>query len=85
MRMEDIAEYEDGELLKLDGYDDCVIGIAHRFGNQQVLAYDLNKILLKLQERDGMSYEEAVEFFEYNMLGSYVGDRTPLYVMPFDP
>jgi hypothetical protein len=31
-------------------------------------------------ERDGMSYEDATEFFEFNIAGSYVGEATPIWV-----
>jgi hypothetical protein len=26
-----------------------------------------------------MDYEEAVEFFDFNVVGAYVGDNTPLF------
>ena len=84
MKFEDLQEEHEGELLKADGFDDCVLGLAYRFGHQEVLAYDLNKVLQKLQEKDGMTHEEAVEYYEYNMVGAYMGDATPLYVMLFD-
>jgi hypothetical protein len=28
---------------------------------------------------DGMSYDEAEEFFEYNQIGAYVGESTPCF------
>jgi hypothetical protein len=31
-------------------------------------------------ERDGMTEEEAIEFFEFNVVGAYVGGGTPVYV-----
>jgi len=34
--------------------------------------------------RDEMTYEEAVEYIEYNCLGAWVGERTPLIVMPIE-
>ncbi len=30
-------------------------------------------------ERDGMTDEEAIEFFEFNIKGAYMGEGTPLY------
>ena len=30
--------------------------------------------------RDGMNYEDALEFFEFNTLGAYVGKQTPVFV-----
>jgi hypothetical protein len=31
-----------------------------------------------------MSYEEAIEYFEYNVLGAYVGENTPIFIDNFD-
>jgi len=28
--------------------------------------------------RDGMSWEDAVEFFDFNTVGAWVGEQTPL-------
>ena len=67
------------EMIQMDGYEDCVIGICTRFGQEPILAYDFDKVINKLK-KDGMSYEEAIEFWEYNQLGSYVGERTPCFI-----
>ena len=48
--------------IKMDGYDDSLIGVCERFGMETVFMYDKTKIVAKLME-DGMSYDEAVEFF----------------------
>ena len=29
--------------------------------------------------RDSMPYEEAIEYFEYNILGAYMGENTPAF------
>jgi len=29
---------------------------------------------------DGADYEDAVEFLDFNVVGAYVGEKTPLYV-----
>lgn len=64
----------------MDGYDDCIIGICRSFGADQLkVAYSTNKIIEKLQD-GGCTNEEAVEFVEYNMIGSYVGERTPVFI-----
>jgi hypothetical protein len=49
-----------------------------RAGGSPVIAYDTQKILDILER--SMSVEEAQEFFEYNILGAYMGDRTPVYI-----
>jgi hypothetical protein len=68
------------DALKADGFDDCIIGIASRCGQHDLIAYDVNKIIKVLQDRDGMSFEEAQEFFEYNILGAYMGEHTPIFL-----
>lgn len=70
-------EYPD--TIIMDGYDDCIIGICERFGQEPIIAYDKTKVLCKLVD-EGMSYDEAVEFFEFNQIGSYVGEATPCFV-----
>ena len=36
------------------GYDDCIIGICERFGQEPIVAYDRAKVIAKLME-DGMT------------------------------
>jgi hypothetical protein len=38
----------------------------------------VTKIALNIE--DGMTYEEAEEFYEFNTLGSWVGDGTPAFL-----
>ena len=68
-------EYTD--LLTLDGFDEAVLGVVERSGFLAV-CYDRNKILQILM-RD-MNQEEAWEFYEYNILGAYMGEHTPVYL-----
>lgn len=62
-----------------DGFEDCIVGVAEKFGGPPVAVLDLEKILSKLR-KGGMRNEEALEYFEYNILGAYVGDQTPVYM-----
>lgn len=68
--------YED--VLFADGYDDAIMGYAERCGLTVVL-YDSRKCIEILVERDGMTEEEAWEWFSYNVLGAYVGEKTPMF------
>lgn len=61
------------------GYADCILGVAERFGGPPVAVLDLEKMLTKLRQ-DGMTDEEALEYFEYNILGAYLGEETPVYM-----
>ena len=68
------------EVVVMEGYDDCVIGVLERFGTEPVILYDRDRVIDKLMA-DGLTPEEAVEFYEYNQLGSWVGDRTPGFLV----
>jgi hypothetical protein len=75
--LEELAEM-DPEMLLADGFEEAVIGYVTIF-NKTVSLYDRNKCLDILVKRDGMTYEEAVEFFDFNVTGAYVGDLTPAF------
>lgn len=70
---------EHPEALKMDGFDDCIVGVCRRFGQEPIIAYDYNKVIDKLVS-DGMSYEEALEWHEINQIGAWVGDHTPCFI-----
>lgn len=74
---EELSE-EYGDLLFADGFDDAILGVAERIGMEAVVAYSTLKII-EILSRD-MTEEEAVEYFEFNILGAYVGERTPIFV-----
>lgn len=82
MTPEQLIEYIDQseeQFLKPDGFEDCLVGLVQGFGGEETLAYDQDKIIEKLQA-DGMSFEEAIEYFEFNIIGAYVGAKTPVYI-----
>lgn len=72
--------YEDEGLLLADGYEPAFLGIAVSAGRKPVAVYDIDQCIDVLMDRDGMTYEEAEEFFSFNTLGAYVGEQTPLYI-----
>jgi len=81
MLREDIMTLAEEEgLLTVDGFDDCIIGIGSRCSFGPVLIYDEDKIVQALVDRDSMTWAEAREFYEFNILGAYMGEKTPLFV-----
>lgn len=70
-----VEQYQDMEILTADGFDDAVIGIDV---NSTRLIYSVEKCINILMEQ-GMSMTEAVEYFEFNVSGSYVGEKTPIW------
>lgn len=69
-----IEWFPEEEILKADGFDEAIIGID---SNEMRLIYSVSKCV-QILCRD-MSEEEAIEFFDFNVRGSYVGDKTPIW------
>ena len=68
-------------MLKIDGFDECIIGIAQIWGKDMpVVVYDIGEIIEVLIEEHDMSREEAVEWMEFNVVGAWVGETTPIFV-----
>lgn len=67
------------EALCFDGFDEAIIGISERCGQPPLAVYSRSGIL-EILMRDGCTPEEAVEFYEYNMVGAWVGEHTPIVV-----
>jgi|TARA_R110000824_G_scaffold100098_2_gene237978 hypothetical protein len=69
------------EALVMTGYDDCVIGILERFGMEPIVVYDKEKVIEQLMEEGCDSYEGALEYYEFNQLGGWHGEKTPAYLV----
>lgn len=74
--LESIVEQygEEETLWKADGFDQAVIGVEQ---STMRLIYSVKKCIEILTE--DMSEEEAIEYFNYNTLRSYIGDKTPIW------
>jgi len=77
MTREEVLEILE-EAVFWDGLDEAIIGTAERIG-LSVVAYDVEKII-EILMRDGMDYEEAVEYYEVNINGAWVGEMTPVHI-----
>jgi len=76
----DIDEFAEGAII-LDGLNDAIIGITEEFGNGSRILYSKNKILNILCERDGMTWSESEEFYDYNILGLHAGEQNPIFLI----
>jgi hypothetical protein len=63
-----------------EGFNDALIGWGERCALDPVAMYDVNKIISILETKYGMSYREANEWYDYNIIGAYMGEATPIYV-----
>ena len=75
----DIDEYAEGAIL-LDGLEEAIIGIVEEFGNGRRILYSKRIILSLLQIRDGMTEQEAEEFYDFNILGLYAGEQNAVFL-----
>ncbi len=81
-RLEWAEELENQNLLTMDGYDDCILGLGRRF-DQHFVVYDLKRVIQKLMA-EGMTEEEALEFHDFNQVGAYMGEGTPAFLLTPD-
>ena len=70
-----IEIYPDEELLIADGFDEAILGIEE---NTMRVIYSVSKCL-EIIEAEGMPEQEALEHFYFNVQGSYVGEKTPIF------
>ena len=76
MIKEILEQYEEEEFLKADGFDDAIIGVEE---NEMRLIYSVSKCL-EILERD-MTELDAMEYFTFNVSGSYVGEKNSNLVL----
>ena len=78
MTQQDILDaYPDEVFLFADGLDDAILGI-DASGSVPRVIYSVSKCVDIFTEQ-GMTAEEAVEYFEFNTRGAYMGDQTPIW------
>ncbi len=78
MNIRETLATRDPELLLLDGFDEAIVGVVSRCAMEPVVVYSREKCI-EILERD-MTNEEAEEYFDYNVSGGYVGERTPMFL-----
>ena len=71
--------YPDEEILLADGFDRAFLGIGSVFNGQSIAVYDKSMVITALRE-SGMKQDEAYEYFDFNVAGAYVGEKTPMFV-----
>ena len=59
-----------------------MVGIGYRFNAGPLAVYDIERVLQVL-EKDGMTEEEAIEWYDFNIIGGWVGDGTPIFINLF--
>ena len=93
--MSKIAQIEDymGELdeelrflgIEPQDFEEAIIGIVHRFGANPIVSYDYDKVIKIFENQFKESgsedpYQDAIEWFDFNVIGAWMGDGTPCFV-----
>jgi hypothetical protein len=74
--LDEILEaYPEDSFLTADGFNDAVIGLDEQ---SMRLVYSVSKCIAILKS-EGMTEEDALEYFSFNVSGAYVGDQTPIW------
>lgn len=60
-----------------DGCDEAIVGVGTRCGHDGLFVYDYD-LLVELFMAQQMSKEEAMEWVDYNIVGAWVGEGTPI-------
>ena len=68
------------KLVKANGLEDAIIGVGSRMNMPDVLIYSYNKCVKIFMEKEGWTHEEAIEWMDYNVVGAWVGETTPIFV-----
>tara|TARA_R110002020_G_scaffold93524_2_gene225577 strand:- start:2 stop:262 length:261 start_codon:yes stop_codon:yes gene_type:complete len=69
------------EAMMADGFDEAILGMCIQFGSEPIVAYDYEKCIQILMERDDMDKSDALDFMEFNVIGAYIGLNTPVFIM----
>ena len=69
------------DLMTADGFEEAKVGVLRRAAQADIVVYDYERCVAILQEREGWTEEEAVDWIEYNTLGSCMGEGTPGFLV----
>jgi hypothetical protein len=67
------------ESLLVDGFDEALCGVVRKPCQGVVAMYDESRCIRVLMSDHGLDYTGAVEHFEFNIVGAYVGTNTPVF------
>ncbi len=83
--IEKIAEINP-KAITLEGLDKAIVGTSLTVDDELPrLAYSVEKILEILTNRDGMTRDEAQEFFDFNIFNAYMGEYNPSFIVDMEP
>jgi hypothetical protein len=73
-----ILQYPEEEFTIATGFDQAIIGVDEV---SMRIIYSMAKCV-DILIAEGMTEEDAEDYFDYNVAGAYVGERTPIWSFP---
>jgi hypothetical protein len=67
------------DALICDGLDSALVGVVRKPCQGEVAMYDEDLCIRLLMSDLSMTYSEAVDYFEFNIVGAYLGPDTPVF------
>ena len=77
--LEEIAGVDIEQFAFFEDYNEAFIGVVNTFGDEPRVCYDYEKVISILIGQ-GMSQDEAIEYFDFNVIGTYCGEHTPCFI-----
>ena len=71
---------DEEKMVKAEGLEDAILGTGGRINMDEVLIYSYDKCVQIFMDRDKMTYEEAVEWMDFNVVGAWWGPKTPIFM-----
>ena len=83
--LEEHYNHDLDKILLADGFEEAFIGVVESFGTVPKACYNYDACIDILMQdmADGDSpptYDEAVEYLEFNVTQAYVGEHTPAFI-----
>ena len=80
-----IKEWIDDEMEEVvvleprEQFDQAIVGWVERFNQPAIICYDVKKVINSFVE-NGMTEEDAWEWYSYNTVGAWFGENTPCFL-----
>ena len=71
--------FAEGAII-LNDLDDAIIGIVETMGSGPRILYSREKIL-EILMKDDMTEEEAIEYYDFNILNLWVNEQNPVFLI----
>jgi len=81
--LEALAE-ENPEAIFFTGLEEAIVGVARQWSKKPLVVYGAERIIRVFMEREGMSREDAEEWFSFNVQCLWAGEGTPLILETVD-